>query len=77
MVGRFVVVVVVVVVVLLVGRLVVVVGLGGGRDVIGARVEVAVLASLLAVSKRRICHLVFDVLIFLVRLLLLFVYSMK
>ena len=51
MVGRLVVVVVV-----LVGRLVVVVvvvGLGGGRDVIGARVDVAVLASLLAVSRRR------------------------
>lgn len=39
-----------VVVVVVVGRLVVVVGLGGGREATGARVDVAVLASLLAVA---------------------------
>lgn len=49
--GRCVVVEVVVVDLVVVVRLVVVVGLGGGRDVIGASVEVAVLAALLAVSK--------------------------
>lgn len=41
-----------VVVVVVVGRLVVVVvGLGGGRDATGAKVDVAVLASLLAVAE--------------------------